>query len=61
MYREVIMKKIMINIDNYDDRKNIISILAHAGYTVRVKVEEDNVHRKTYWVIFDLPDLNIKD
>ena len=58
------MKKIMLCINDYDDREKMVSALANNGYSVHVKVEEDNSIisvARTYWVIFELPDLNIKD
>ncbi len=54
------MKEIWISIQSYSDREKIIVALANSGYSVTTKTEEDNNRDKLYWVIFELPDLNIK-
>ena len=62
------MKEIWLNIQNYEDRKNVVWVLSCAGYRVRVEeeVEVDTVictlrTRVTYWVITEVPDNNIKN
>lgn len=55
------MKKVMINIQSYDDRNNMVIALANAGYNVTINIEEDIMFNlKTYWVVFEVPENNIK-
>jgi len=53
------MKKVMINIQSYDDRNNMIISLANAGYNVTTNIETDELFHKTYWVVFEVPENNI--
>jgi len=57
------MKEVWIQIDRHEDRNNMVIALANAGIRVRVKMEEnDKVPGKIdYWIIMEVPDLNVKD
>lgn len=49
------MKKIIsLKIDGYDDRRELIAILAENGYKVYVKEEKDGVFNTNYFVIIEL-------
>lgn len=50
----------MVSIQYESDRVKMILALANSGYSVTTKVEEDTMSNKTYWVIFELPENNIK-
>jgi len=56
------MKEVWLSIENYEDRKNMVWALVNAGCRVRIKDEQDKavITRYTYWVIVEVPDLNIK-
>ena len=55
------MKKIRLNIQSESDRVKMIIALANSGYTVTTKIEKDSNRNTIYWIIFELPDLNIKE
>lgn len=49
------MKKIIkLNIDGYDDRRELVAILADNGYKVKIKKETDYLLNSKYFVIIEL-------
>jgi len=54
------MKTVRINIQNYDDRKNMVIALANAGISVMVEEQKTNTWTTLYWVVFEITDNNIQ-
>lgn len=49
------MKEIKLRIDGYDDRREIVSILADNGYKVKIKEEEIRCSLSSkYYVIIEM-------
>lgn len=55
------MKKVMIKVQEYYDRMEMVKTLANAGYTVKIEIDGKSILSKVYWVVFEVPDINIKD
>lgn len=53
------MKTVRINIQNGFDRNNMVIALANARIAVRIE-ETKNENGTLYWVVFEIPDNNIK-
>lgn len=54
--------KIRLNIDNYEDRLNVVNALANAGILVAIETGEDPYRIKTkYFVVFDYVAEDTKD
>ena len=49
------MKICELKIDGYDDRSDIVAILAHNGYRVSIEEREDphSYLKKIYWVVVE--------
>jgi hypothetical protein len=60
MKRSESMKKIHLNIQDYYTRNAIVLALATSGYSVYVK-EKTELAKTIYWIIFEIPDINIKE
>lgn len=54
------MKTVRVNIQNGNDRENMVIALANANISVRVEITEINISDKIYWVVFELPENNIR-
>lgn len=55
------MKHVWIRIDSFEDRKNVVYALASSGYNVRTYYETDGLLIHKYWVIFEVPNEDIKN
>ena len=55
------MKEIYLLISNKVDRERIILSLINNGYKVRLEKERENLYKMKYWIIFEVPDMNVKD
>ena len=44
-------QEIKLKINGYDDRRELVAILADNGYKVRIKKETDNLLNNEYFVI----------
>ena len=53
------MKTVRINIQNNDDRKNMVIALANAGISVMVEEQKTNTWTTLYWVVFEITYNNI--
>ena len=53
------MKTVRINIQNNDDRKNMVIALANAGISVIVEEQKTKNWTTLYWVIFEITYNNI--
>ena len=54
------MKTVKINIQNGNDREKMVIALANAGIPVRVEEEKTNTYTTVFWVVFEVPENNIK-
>ena len=54
------MKEVRINIQSYADRTSIVLALANSGISVRVFEEPKTLGANLFWVIFEVPENNIK-
>ena len=56
------MNELWLNIQDYEQRKNIVFILCCAGHSVRIvdKFDKD-ILTHDCWVVFDIPECNIKN
>ena len=55
------MKKVYLCIQDYNDREKLISALVNSGYTIKMEIKNKNKLNSEYWIILDLPEMNIKD
>lgn len=53
------MKTVRINIQNNDDRKNMVIALANAGISVIVEEQKTKNWTTLYWVVFEITYNNI--
>lgn len=53
------MKEIWIVVNDYANREKIVTVLAHSGCMVRV-VEKHQNNEIGYWVVFQVPENNVK-